>query len=293
MTTTFKNPSAFSQAYPPASTFDPARDIPSLTGKVAIVTGGYSGIGYETVKQLLLKDCTVYIFGRKQSLFDEATAKLAAEGVSNKPRFIECDLASYDSITAAVASFTAQESSLHMLFANGGVMVPPQPSWTPQGHELQFGTNVVGHWLLTRKLLPALEQASSKSGAKARVVFTSSSAADVFSPKGGIDYTSLKKTADGKNASKMSNWGLYGQSKIGDVIIANEFQRRHGDKVVFSSCNPGSKSYVSRRDLRLTLFARPQDQPSATRERWRHFWQDFGRRHQCDGARAVQGSSHA
>lgn len=215
----FKNPSAFSQAYPPASKFDPSRDMPSLTSKVAVVTGGYSGIGYETVKQLLLKDCTVYIFGRKQTLFDEAAQKLSSEGVAQRAKFVECDLSSYASIKASVAAFEQQEPSgkLHLLFNNGGVMVPPQPAWTQEGHELQFGTNVVGHWLLTRKLLPALEKASKEDGTKSRVVFTSSSAADVFSPKGGVDYDSLKKGPDGKNVSKMSNWGLYGQVR-GDTL---------------------------------------------------------------------------
>lgn len=203
--------SSYSQAFPPESLFDTDRDIPDLTGKIAAVTGGYGGIGYETSKALLKKNCTVYIFGRNEKLFDDALKLLSDQGVEQVPIFVKLDLASFKSIKSAAGTFLSHETKLNYLFNSAGVMIPPTNSKTEDGYELQFGTNVIGHWLLTILLLPALQQAKGVDGQRARVVFTASSAADFFAPKGAINYDSLKVDEKGNVGAGVALWTLYGQ----------------------------------------------------------------------------------
>lgn len=123
-------------------------------------------------------------------------------------------------------------------------MVPPSGSRTEDGYETQWQTNVMGHWILVMRLLPVLQRVAQDSGGsdRARVVHTSSSG-HWFAPRGSVDWDSLKvhegTVGNGRNA-----WVLYGQSKLGNVVVANELDRRYGDTILSTSCNPGSESAV-------------------------------------------------
>ncbi|KAJ6597943.1 hypothetical protein B0H10DRAFT_2231808 [Mycena sp. CBHHK59/15] len=118
---------------PPLPTFVPERDIPDLSGKVILATGANNAIGYHTVKELLRKGATL-----------EAETQRTA-------RFLELDLADLGSVRKAVTELLEREPELDVI-NNGGVMSPPTEMLTAQGLDLQFGTNIVGHFFLTELL---------------------------------------------------------------------------------------------------------------------------------------------
>ncbi|KAG8892728.1 hypothetical protein FRB99_002485, partial [Tulasnella sp. 403] len=199
-----------SESCPPECKFDPQRDMPDLSGKVIIVTGGNTGIGKETVKELLKKNAKVYMASRSKAKAESAIAELK-DTTGKEAVFLECDLASLDSVTRAANEFKSKEKALHVLFNSGGVMAPPKDQFTVDGYDLQFGTNVLGHAHFTLLLIPELaEGAKSSSDGKARVVNTASDGA-YWGPKEGIKWDSLR---DGSTRNKMGPMKLYFQSKF-------------------------------------------------------------------------------
>ncbi|KAJ7339754.1 hypothetical protein DFH08DRAFT_783354 [Mycena albidolilacea] len=222
--------------------FRPEHDIPDLSGKIVLVTGGNSGIGYETVKQLLLKNAKVYLAARSPKKAAAAIKKLEEE-TKKSAVFLELDLADLRSVRRAAESFLAQETRLDILFNNGGVMMPPLDQLTAQNHDLQFGTNVIGHFFLTELLIPALTKSHEEFKVPARVIHTSS-AGHTFAPGNGIDFVSLKGGPQRdawleEKGSITSTWALYGESKIGNILISNYFAKKHSDVLVSCALHPG------------------------------------------------------
>ena len=122
-------------------------------------------------------------------------------------------------------------------------MAPPDHLLSKQGYDLQFGTNVIGHYLFTTLLLPALQRSTAATGVKARVNHTSS-AAHTMAPAAGLAWDSLKASPARDKIVKrwgrlMATWMLYGQSKMGNVLVANVFDRAHGSEVVSFASHPG------------------------------------------------------
>jgi len=229
----FLSMSMLSQSFPPKSHFNP-EDIPDLTGKVIIVTGGNTGIGYETIKALLPKNAKVYMASRSKDKAEAAIQKLKGE-TGKEAIFLQLDLASKDAVRKSAAEFKSKETELHVLFNSGGVMVPPVDQLTADGYDLQFGTNVVGHFLFTMELLPLLEAGAQSSADKtARIVNTSSSASVGYT----INWEALKDTPERKKLGKEL---LYCQSKFANVVVSNELARRYADKgIVSTALNPGN-----------------------------------------------------
>lgn len=223
------------QTRPPKPTWG-VDDIPDLTGKVMIVTGGNTGIGYETIKALLNKNARVYMASRSKAKAEEAIQRLKEE-TGKEAIFLELDLADLRKVKKAAEEFMSKETQLDVLFNSGGVMAPPIEQLTADGYDLQFGTNVIGHFYFTKLLLPVLEVAAKNSPEKkSRVVTTSSSAHLGWGPK--IRYETLKA---GKAREKVGTQGLYAQSKYGNILVAKEFSRRYADRgIVFTSLNPGN-----------------------------------------------------
>ncbi|KAJ7083875.1 NAD(P)-binding protein [Mycena epipterygia] len=230
--------------FPPSSKFEPERDMPDLSGKVTLVTGANSGIGYSTVKQLLLKNAKVYLAARSAENGADAVQRLRTE-TGKTAIFLQLDLADLVSVRRAATEFLAQESRLDILFNNGGVMIPPLEKLTAQGHDLQFGTNVIGHYFLTELLLPALTASYEATQVPARVINTSSSGHKVAAPGIGLDFVSLKggpaRDAWLKKLGKiMAPWRLYGQSKLGNIIVSNHLAKTHSAVLVSCALHPGS-----------------------------------------------------
>ncbi|EJD36050.1 NAD(P)-binding protein [Auricularia subglabra TFB-10046 SS5] len=223
----------FDEQFPPKPKWT-QDDMPDSTGKVYIVTGGNTGIGKETVKALLQHGGKVYMAARSINKAGQAIAELETE-IGKRAIFLELDLASLASVKRAAEEFASKETRLHVLFNNGGVMTPPVEQLTSDGYDLQFGTNTLGHWYLTKLLLPILLATAdaSPSGEKARVVHTSSNG-HTFYPR--INYEALRDSATRRGLGK---WKLYGQSKFGNLVVSRELDRRYGDKIVAIGLHPG------------------------------------------------------
>ncbi|KAF8985126.1 NAD-binding protein [Cyathus striatus] len=232
-----------SQTFPPKPTFT-IEDIPDLTGKIVIVTGANTGVGKETAKALLLRNAKVYVAARSQEKAEQAITELK-EQTGKEAVFLKLDLGDLPSIRKSAEEFQSKEEELHILFNNAGVMRPPIDSLTAQKYDLQFGTNVLGHFYFTKLLLPTLlATAKSCPDRNVRVVTTSSSGHELSS---GINFDTLKDTPKRKKKNPMD---LYSQSKLGNVLIANEFARRYGEQgLVSTACNPGNLKSDLQRNL--------------------------------------------
>ncbi|KAI5897222.1 NAD(P)-binding protein [Schizophyllum commune H4-8] len=226
----------YSQMFPPKAKFS-VNHIPDLSGKVMLVTGANSGIGKETAKALLQHNAKVYIGARSPSRAEEAIEELKS-ATGKQALFLKIDLGNLKSVKAAAQELQSKETQLHALFNNAGVAMCPVEMVTVDGYDCQFGTNVLGHFYLTKLLLPTLlSTAKTTSDGTVRVVNTASSGHTIVDK---IDFNTLK---DGPARRKMSTTNLYGQSKLGNVLFSNELARRYGDQgIISTSLNPGNLS---------------------------------------------------
>ncbi|KAG8758280.1 hypothetical protein FRC12_010055 [Ceratobasidium sp. 428] len=215
--------------------------IPDLAGQTMVVTGGNAGIGRETCKALLNRGAKVYLAARSKSKADKAIEWLKNETNGRAPVFLELDLADLVSVRRAAGELRQKETELHVLFNNAGVMVSPVQLKTVDGYDLQFGTNVLGHYLFTTLLLPTLIHTAQINGT-ARIVNTSSGA-HWAAPSGGINYATLPPNdpeAD-KARLKMGSASLHAQSKWAIVALSAEFARRYASQgIICTSLHPGS-----------------------------------------------------
>lgn len=145
------------------------KDVPDLSGYVAIVTGGNSGIGYETAKQLALNNARVFIASRSQQRVDQAIQRMRSETALNLDlRFLQLDLNDLRSVSAAAHAFCRQESRLDLLINNAGVMNVPM-KYTGDGYETQWQVNYLAPFAFVSKLLPIKVQTASQSRSVDRV----------------------------------------------------------------------------------------------------------------------------
>lgn len=226
------------QAFPPSPHFT-EKDIPSLVGKVYIVTGGNSGIGFEVVKILHSRGGTVYMAGRNLHKINAAIEAIRSAhlGSTGDVKSLLLDLADLNTIPACVSSFLAQESRLDVLWNNGGIAQVPAGSTSAQGYEAQVGTNCLGPFLLSKLLLPVLlRTAKSSPRASVRVIFVSSGFIDIKGPPGGL---LLAELAPGHHSQDKAH--NYSVSKAGNWLLASELDKRvrkHG--IVSMALSPGS-----------------------------------------------------
>lgn len=205
-----------------------SEQIEDQTGRVAIVTGANSGIGYETAKALAAKGATVIVAARSHARGTEAVEEIRREVPGAKVTFEALDLASQKSVRAIAERFEAQSDRLDLLINNAGVMMPPTREETEDGFELQFGTNHVGHFALTLLLMESLVSTEGS-----RVVNVSSSAQNV----GDLDLDDLQWTK--RPYRRMPS---YGASKIANMLFSLELQRRFdeaGVATIATSAHPG------------------------------------------------------
>ncbi|ETS80317.1 hypothetical protein PFICI_07846 [Pestalotiopsis fici W106-1] len=214
-----------------AAKFKPDRDIPDLRGRVIFITGGSDGLGKESAKQFARYGATVYIGARNREKASAAIAEIKAslglavhrseEQTVANIHFIELDLASLDSVAKAAQSFRAANNRLDILMNNGGIMATPE-GLTKDGYEIQFGTNHVGHALLTKLLLPVLEATATMNGGDVRIVNVTSIAQEWFGPPNGLLLEEAKTTMGG-----IGPWQRYGHSKIANVYFTKGLSKRY------------------------------------------------------------------
>jgi NAD(P)-dependent dehydrogenase (short-subunit alcohol dehydrogenase family) len=186
-------------------------DIPDLTGKVAVVTGGNGGLGLEVARELARKGAAVVIAARDAAKSAAARAAITEEIPDAALEVQPLDLASIDAVADAAASILALHSTIDLLTNNAGVMATPEQR-TRDGFEMQFGVNHLGHFALTALLLPALLRSPD-----ARVVSVTSTGRHAG------------RAVDRENPhliGRYGPWRAYGQSKLANVHFALELDRR-------------------------------------------------------------------
>ena len=203
-------------------------DIPDLTGKVIIVTGANSGIGYEAAKEFARKDAQTILACRSVDKAQRALNQIQAEIPSAAVDVIKLDLASQKSIRKFADIFKSKYDRLNILVNNAGVMMVSYGK-TEDGFERQFGTNHLGHFALTGLLIDLLKNTPSS-----RVVNVSSNGHH----QGYMDFNNLMYE-NGKGYSRM---GAYGRTKLANLLFTYELQRRFGSagiNTIATAAHPG------------------------------------------------------
>ncbi|MER7933284.1 MULTISPECIES: oxidoreductase [unclassified Streptomyces] len=199
-------------------------DVPDLTGRVAVVTGANSGLGYVTARELARKGARVVLACRSEPRGQEAGDRMAAEVPGAHIEFGLLDLADLSSVRDFAASFPYDR--LDLLVNNAGLMAPPL-GITADGFETQFGVNHLGHFALTGLLLPVLLATPA-----ARVVTVSSMMHVVAT----VDLDDLGGTR------RYRRWVAYARSKSANLLFVHELARRvdaHGGDLVAAAAHPG------------------------------------------------------
>ena len=215
--------SATSTASDVVSRFRPSLPSYVARGGVAVVTGGNSGIGTESARALLDVGCFVVLACRDEAAGERALAEMGA--AAGRARVQKLDLADLDSVSAACREIAQKEGRVSLLLNNAGVMATPQQK-TKQGFELQIGTNHLGHFALTRLLLPLIED-------DGRVVTVASTAHTM----GSVESADLNFVE-----RKYTPWGAYGQSKAANILFAKglaDLLEEAGSNVLSVSLHPG------------------------------------------------------
>lgn len=218
-----------------------------VKGKVVIVTGCNVGIGKQTVKSLVANGAKVVMACRNLEKCNVAIEEINvllksknkhsstdSTAVVGSMIPLTCDLGSFESIRKFVTDFHALKLPLNVLINNAGVMACDFTT-TKDGHEMQFGTNHLGHFLLTELLLPDLKKSSSKTSLSRIVILASSAHMSAY--KEGIRFDQLQ------DENGYTKWSAYGQSKLANVLHARElnerFTKNKVDNIVVNALHPG------------------------------------------------------
>ena len=207
------------------STADEVLSGLDLSGKTVLITGGYSGIGQETARAMAAKGAHVILSGRDETKLADAAGAIAEETGATVDTLL-CDLASLKNVRDAATEANERFDKLDLLINNAGIMACPK-DYTVDGFERQFGTNHLGHFLLTNLLVPLLEK-----GTDARVVTLSSRAHF----RGGVNFDDPNYKTD----RAYDIWERYGQSKSANALFALELDKRLAPKGIRAfSVHPG------------------------------------------------------
>ncbi|KAL7147444.1 hypothetical protein ABFS83_06G107900 [Erythranthe nasuta] len=223
-------PSGFSSA----STADEVTAGIDASGLTAIVTGASSGIGTETARVLAKRGVHVVMGIRNMDAGKQVKEAIVKEIPSAKVDAMELDLTSLASVRKFASDFSSSGRPLNILINNAGVMTPPF-KLSKDNIETQFATNHLGHFLLANLLLDTMKKTARETKKEGRIVNVSSEA-HRFPYKEGIRFDKLN------DEEGYSRWGAYGQSKLANVLHANELTRRlkeEGADITANSLHPG------------------------------------------------------
>lgn len=201
-------------------------DIPDQSGRVVVITGANSGIGYEAALALAAKGAHVIMACRSVEKAEAAAAQIREQDPAATLKVMGLDLADLTSVRVFADAFSAEFNQLDVLINNAGVMAIPYRQ-TADGFEMQFGTNHLGHFALTGLLLDMLLATSG-----ARIVNVSSSAHRF----GKMRFDDLQGEAS------YTPFGAYGQSKLANMLFTLELKQRllaKGADVLAIACHPG------------------------------------------------------
>jgi NAD(P)-dependent dehydrogenase (short-subunit alcohol dehydrogenase family) len=216
--------------------------VPDQKGRVSIVTGSSSGIGYETARVLADKNATVIIAVRNLEKGNAAADKIRVEKEDTGVKVMELDLANLESVRSFAVKFKEDFDRLDLLINNAGVMMPPH-SRTADGFELQFGTNHLGHFALTGFLLEHILKTENS-----RIVTVSSTG----HKSGKLDFDDLNW-----EKRKYKKMKTYADSKIANIYFTFELQRKleeAGSKTIAVASHPGWTATELQRHVGLLNF---------------------------------------
>ncbi len=187
-------------------------NISDLKGKVIIVTGGNSGLGYESVKAFAMKGAEVILASRSKEKGEEAKAEILRNVPDGKIKVMQLDLSNLESVKNFASEYKTAHKKLDVLLNNAGIMMTPYFT-TKDGFEGQLGTNHLGHFALTGLLMDVILKTK-----ESRIVNVSSGA----HKNGEMDFSNLQ-FANGKDYSPMK---AYGRSKLSNLLFTYELQRK-------------------------------------------------------------------
>ncbi|OJA18609.1 hypothetical protein AZE42_01760 [Rhizopogon vesiculosus] len=245
--------------------FDPVSDLPDLSDKVILITGGNAGIGYATVKHLARHGAKVYMAARSQSRAEEAIAQLKEEGLgpgNGEVIWLELDLKDPRNAKKAAEEFMKKEKrldvlSLYMFFCHhdlgaewftvhNAAMLLENFMIGPDGVQEIMMVNVISHMVLTRSLQPLLDQTAAEPDSDVRIVVVASDGHRFVS--GEPRYRNLDDfNAEFKNALSPS-FARYCMSKLANILYASELQRRltaAGSPITVITVHPGAVNTFS------------------------------------------------
>ena len=206
------------------STADEVLADKDLGGRTALITGGYSGLGQETARAMAAKGAHIILSGRDATKLSAAADELATSTGARVDTLV-CDLASLDSVRKAGAEACERFEKIDLLINNAGVMACDEAK-TADGFEMQFGTNHLGHFLLTNLLMPLVEK-----GERPRIVNLSSRGHHI-APVDFEDPNFENRPYD--------KWVSYGQSKTANVLFAVGLEERLADRGIHAyALHPG------------------------------------------------------
>ncbi|XXG80956.1 hypothetical protein AAC387_Pa09g1703 [Persea americana] len=217
-----------------ASTAEQVTEGIDASHLTAIVTGGASGIGAETVRVLALRGAYVIIAARNLEAANNVKQLILKDNGAARVDVLKLDLCSLKSVREFSDSFLAMDRPLNILINNAGVMFCPY-QLSEDGIEMQFATNHLGHFLLTDLLLEKMKRTARETGIEGRIV-NLSSIAHTHTYEEGIRFDKIN------NQSGYSDKKAYGQSKLANIVHANELSRRlqaEGANVTANSVHPG------------------------------------------------------
>ncbi|KAF2648230.1 NAD(P)-binding protein [Lophiostoma macrostomum CBS 122681] len=214
-----------------------SKNCPDQHGRVFIVTGGYSGIGFELCSILYKRNATVYIAGRSDAKGFDAISNIQKTHPDSSGRleFLLMDMSDLASVKSGAEKFLSQQEKLDVLVNNAGIML--KGSKDPQHNQKHIATNCVGPCLLYKLLLPVLTKtATSATTASVRVTWAGSIAIEVNAPKpGGM---TLDDTGKPNDVDELTS---YGQSKVGNAFLARRYAKDTPQNGVVHVCfNPGN-----------------------------------------------------
>ncbi|KAJ6598513.1 hypothetical protein B0H10DRAFT_2167611 [Mycena sp. CBHHK59/15] len=201
--------------------FDPSANIPDLSGKVILVTGGTAGIRKESIIAFAKHNPErIYFTGHDSEHVAVIITEAKTSATSVLVIFLPCDMTSLKSVEASTKQIISESHQLDILMCNAGVMAVP-PALTQDGYEIQFGTNHITHALLIKLLLPTLLHTADVSDSDIRIV-TLTGQGFTWHPRGGIIFKDLQT-----KQSSMLSAAHYGQSKLANLLYAAELARQY------------------------------------------------------------------
>lgn len=230
--------------------------VPDLSGKLAIITGANSGLGFGLARRLSAAGADVIMAIRNRAKGEAAVEEIRTAVPDAKLTIKALDLSSLASVAALGEQLMADGRPIDLLINNAGVMTPPERVTTADGFELQFGSNHLGHFALTAHLLPLLRAAQ-----RARVVSLSSLAAR----RGRIHFDDLQFE---RSYAPMT---AYGQSKLAVLMFARELDRRSraaGWGIISNAAHPG----LTKTNLQIAGPSHGRDKPALMERLYKTSW---------------------